>query len=113
MKKLTGALLAAALVLPATAAPAMAKDHGREGHAHGHDTKAKSYAKAQKKAYKRWAKGQRFDRRYAPYYREVSYRSYGRLYAPPRGYYWARSGHDALLIDRDTLLIAAVISALF
>lgn len=63
-------------------------------------------------AYRRWARGQRFDRRYAPNYRVVDYRRYRarRLYAPPRGYQWVRSGNDAVLVGITTGLIAATIA---
>jgi Ni/Co efflux regulator RcnB len=45
-----------------------------------------------------WRTGQRFDRRYAPNYRRITeYRTY-RLRAPGRGFYWVRSGRDALLV---------------
>ncbi|SEM55883.1 Nickel/cobalt transporter regulator [Sphingomonas gellani] len=45
-----------------------------------------------------WRPGQRFERRYAPNYRRVTeYRTY-RLRAPQRGFYWARSGRDAVLV---------------
>ena len=59
----------------------------------------------------RWNKGQRFDRRYAQNYRVVDYRQYhGRgLYAPPRGYQWAQSGNDAVLIAITSGLIGAVL----
>lgn len=61
---------------------------------------------------RRWAKGQRFDRRYATNYRTVDYRGYRGhgLYAPPRGYQWVRSGDDAVLVGITTGLIAAVIA---
>ena len=61
--------------------------------------------------YHRWNKGQRFDRRYARNYRVVDYRQYrGRgLYAPPRGYQWAQSGNDAVLIALTSGLIGAVL----
>jgi Ni/Co efflux regulator RcnB len=56
-----------------------------------------------------WARGQRFDYRYAPNYRVVNYRNYGRLYAPPRGYHWVQSGNDAVLVAITSGLIGAVI----
>lgn len=61
--------------------------------------------------YHRWAKGQRFDRRYAQNYRVVDYRQYRQrgLYAPPRGYQWAQSGNDAVLIAITSGLIGAVL----
>ena len=60
---------------------------------------------------RRWAKGQRFDRRYAQNYRQVDYRTYrGRgLYTPPRGYQWVQSGNDAVLVALASGLIGAVI----
>jgi Ni/Co efflux regulator RcnB len=63
-------------------------------------------------AYRRWAKGQRFDRRYARNYGVVDYRRYRnrRLYAPPRGYRWVRSGNDAVLIGITSGIVAASIA---
>ncbi|MGC4251651.1 MAG: RcnB family protein [Sphingobium sp.] len=59
--------------------------------------------------YRHWAKGQRFDRRYASNYRVVNnYRDY-RLSAPPRGYHWVRSGNDAVLVAITSGIIGAVI----
>lgn len=60
---------------------------------------------------RRWAKGQRFDRRYATDYRVVNnYRDY-RLSAPPRGHQWVRSGNDAVLIAITSGLIGAVVGS--
>ncbi|WP_340264255.1 RcnB family protein [Sphingobium mellinum] len=60
--------------------------------------------------YRRWAKGQRFDRRYASDYRVIdNYRGY-RLRTPPRGYHWVRSGNDAVLVAITSGIIASVIS---
>lgn len=63
-------------------------------------------------AARRWAKGQKFDRRYATNYAVVDYRRYRarRLYAPPRGYHWVRSGNDAVLVGVTTGLIAATLA---
>lgn len=60
---------------------------------------------------RQWAKGQRFDRRYASNYRVIDYRQYrGRhLYAPPSGYQWVQSGDDAVLIAVASGLIGAVL----
>ena len=64
--------------------------------------------------HRKWQRGQRFDRRYATNYRQVDYRRYNRLYAPPRGYQWVQSGNDAVLIAVASGLIGAVIGgALF
>lgn len=61
--------------------------------------------------HRKWAKGQRFDRRYAQNYRQIDYRQYRQrgLYAPPRGYQWAQSGNDAILIAVTSGLIGAVL----
>ncbi|MET0372579.1 MAG: RcnB family protein [Sphingobium sp.] len=57
----------------------------------------------------RWAKGQRFDRRYATNYRVINnYRDY-RLNAPPRGYQYVRSGNDAVLVAITSGIIGAII----
>lgn len=60
---------------------------------------------------RQWAKGQRYDRRYAQHDRVIDYRQYrGRhLYAPPSGYQWRQSGDDAVLVAVATGLIGAVL----
>src|SRR3546814_19073772 len=59
-----------------------------------------------------WARGQRFDYRYAPRYRVVNnYRGYNRLYTPPRGYHWVQSGNDAVLVAIASGLIGEIGSA--
>jgi Ni/Co efflux regulator RcnB len=67
-------------------------------------------------SFRRWNKGQRFDNRYAQNYRVVNnwqqYRG-RRLYAPPRGYHWVRSGNDAVLVAITGGLIGAVIGGAF
>jgi len=66
--------------------------------------------------YRSWARGQRFDHRYAQNYRVVNdwqrYRG-RRLYAPPRGYHWVRSGNDAVLVAIAGGLIGAVVTGAF
>lgn len=58
---------------------------------------------------KRWAKGQRFDRRYASNYRVINNPRAYRLSNAPRGQQWVRSGNDAVLIGITTGIIGAVI----
>lgn len=60
---------------------------------------------------RQWAKGQRYDRRYAQNDRVIDYRQYRnqRLYAPPSGYQWHQSGDDAVLVAVATGLIGAVL----
>ncbi|RYM15041.1 MULTISPECIES: RcnB family protein [Sphingobium] len=74
-------------------------------------TVVKKQTVVRKDNHRRWAKGQRFDRRYATNYRVVNnYRDY-RLSAPPRGYHWVRSGNDAVLIAITSGLIGAVVGS--
>lgn len=81
------------------------KPHGR--------TVVKQKTVVRKADHRRWAKGQRFDRRHAANYRVVNdYRDY-RLSAPPRGYQWVRSGNDAVLIALASGVIGAVIGSTF
>ncbi|WP_417621021.1 RcnB family protein [Parasphingorhabdus sp.] len=56
-----------------------------------------------------WAKGQRFDRRYATHYRVIHNPRAYRLANAPRGYQWVRSGNDAILIGVTSGIIGAVI----
>jgi Ni/Co efflux regulator RcnB len=60
--------------------------------------------------YRSWKKGQRFDSRYARNYRQIDYRRYHGLKAPPRGYRYVQSGNDALLVGVTSGIIAAVIA---
>jgi len=55
-----------------------------------------------------WHRGDRFDSRYARNYRQIDYRQYRGLRAPPRGYRYVQSGNDAVLIGVTTGIIAAV-----
>ena len=55
-----------------------------------------------------WRKGQRFDARQARNYRQVDYRQYRGLRAPPRGYRYVQSGNDALLVGATSGIIAAI-----
>lgn len=115
-KKLIQATVATALVatpLVASAAEAQAQRtttvHER---ANGTVVKKTTVTRAPARVtYRKWAKGQRFDRRYAPRYAIVDYRKYRarRLYAPPRGYHWVRSGNDAVLVGVTSGLIAATL----
>jgi len=58
----------------------------------------------------RWAKGQRFDARYARNYRVVQQPRNHRLYDAPRGYRWVQSGHDAVLVGITSGIIGAVLA---
>lgn len=60
--------------------------------------------------YRSWHKGDRFDSRYARNYRQIDYRHYRGLKAPPRGYRYVQSGNDAVLVGITSGIIAAVIT---
>jgi Ni/Co efflux regulator RcnB len=107
MKKFILAAVAATLV----ASPALAavpQQHGQHGPQRV--VVKKVYKPAPAPAYRSWKKGQRFDSRYARNYRQIDYRRYNRLKAPPRGYRYVQSGNDALLVGVTSGIIAAVIA---
>lgn len=118
MKKLILAALATTLVAgPLAVAPAQAAPQHRTVTTVKHQPNGRTVVtKKTTRNNHRWAKGQRFDRRYASNYRVVSdWRSYrGRhLYAPPRGYHWVRSGNDAVLVAIAGGVIGAVVAGAF
>src|SRR5687768_8607386 len=55
-----------------------------------------------------WQRGQHFDSRYARNYRQIDYRQYRGLRAPPRGYRYVQSGNDAVLVAITSGIIGAV-----
>ncbi|MEG3168018.1 RcnB family protein [Sphingomonas sp. LB3N6] len=55
-----------------------------------------------------WRKGERFDSGKARNYRQIDYRKYRGLKAPPRGYRYVQSGNDAVLVGISTGIIAAI-----
>lgn len=57
-----------------------------------------------------WRKGERFNQRQARNYRQIDYRQYRGLRAPPRGYRYVQSGNDAVLVGITSGLIAAVVA---
>jgi len=59
-----------------------------------------------------WRKGERFDNRYARNYRQIDYRQYRGLRAPPRGYRYVQSGNDAVLVGITSGIISAVFANL-
>ncbi|WP_423603174.1 RcnB family protein [Sphingomonas sp. MS122] len=60
--------------------------------------------------YRNWHRGERFDYRYARNYRQIDYRHYRGLKAPPRGYRYVQSGNDAVLVGVTSGIVAAVIA---
>lgn len=72
----------------------------------------KHKAKPAPVSYRKWQRGQRFDARYARNYRQIDYRQYRNLKAPPRGYRYVQSGNDAVLVGVTSGIIAAVFANL-
>lgn len=122
MKKIVLAALAGSLLAsPFAIAPASAEPQRREvtkvkTGPHGRTVVTKRVVTPARPAWRKWNKGQRFDSRYAQNYRDVpNWQQYRgrRLYAPPRGYHWVRSGNDAVLVAITGGLIGAVIGGAF
>lgn len=100
MKKFILSAIAATLVaspIAATAAAPQRNDAGYDRRGNG-----------RQQEYRSWRKGQRFDQRYARNYRQIDYRQYRGLRAPPRGYRYVQSGNDAVLVGITSGLIASV-----
>jgi Ni/Co efflux regulator RcnB len=57
-----------------------------------------------------WKKGEKFNAKQARNYRQIDYRQYRGLKAPPRGYRYVQSGNDAVLVGITSGLIAAVVA---
>lgn len=109
MKSVLLTALSAALVVPTMAAPALAQGHSNhQGHS---NNQAREVSRGP--SHHQFKRGEKFDRRYASNYREINYRSYKRLKAPPRGYHWVRSGNDALLVAVSSGVIASIIAGTF
>jgi Ni/Co efflux regulator RcnB len=104
MKSFLLTTLAAALVVPTMAAPALAKDNRPDNHGREVSRVANHH---------QFKRGEKFDRRYASNYREINYRGYKSLKAPPRGYHWVRSGNDALLVAISSGVIASIVAGTF
>lgn len=117
MKKFVLAAVAASMIAspvlmaaPAAAAPAQRHTvvkHKPNGKVVVKQVRKQTYRPARVE-YRNWKRGQRFDSRYARNYRQIDYRQYRGLRAPPRGYRYVRSGNDAVLVGITSGLIAAV-----
>jgi Ni/Co efflux regulator RcnB len=108
MKKFILGLVAATMVAtPALAAPVQHRETQRTvvTHRPNGTTVVKQTNRTQ---YRNWRKGERFDSRYARNYRQIDYRRYHGLKAPPRGYRYVQSGNDAVLVGITSGIIAAV-----
>lgn len=116
MKKFILAAIAATVALgPIAATVAEAQPYQRERQTtvvkrNGNVVQRTVTTRNDRQAYRHWRKGERFDRRYAQNYRQIDYRQYRGLRAPPRGYHYVRSGNDALLVGITSGVIAAVVA---
>lgn len=80
------------------------RDHQR-GYGYQNDRRYRSDRGYQNR---NWHRGDRFDSRYARNYRQIDYRQYRGLRAPPRGYRYVQSGNDAVLVAITSGIIGAV-----
>ena len=113
MKKFILAAIAATLVAsPAlAAAPQQHSDRGYNGRPQVQKVVKKTVYRPAAQHYRSdWKRGQRFDSRQARNYRQVDYRQYRGLRAPPRGYRYVQSGNDAVLVGVTSGIIAAIFS---
>jgi Ni/Co efflux regulator RcnB len=125
MKKFLMALVATTMIAsPIMSAQAQAQSHQSERVTHttvredqrGHVVKKTTVVRKDNDRHdngRRWAKGQRFDRRYATNYTVIKNPRAYRLRTPPRGQQWVRSGNDAVLIAIGSGIVGAVIANSF
>ncbi len=110
MKKLIIAALAASVL----AGPVLAQPpHGHDRVEQSRHTVVKTTVirhDVRKPDYRRWSKGQRFDRRYAQNYRVIGSPAAYHLRPAPRGYHWVQSGNDAVLIAITSGIVASVLA---
>lgn len=107
MRKFTTTLLAAALIAPVVATPAMAAPGHSQSQSHSQNQRQQPGKGPQ------FRKGEKFDRNRATHYQVVDYRKYRNVKAPPKGYHYVRSGNDMLLVGVTSGIVAAVTSGMF
>ncbi|MDE1916618.1 MAG: RcnB family protein [Sphingomonadales bacterium] len=117
MKRTISAILAATLMVPAIAMAQPGRDHHDDHNGpamHGPAMRGPAMHGPSRggppAGWHQFRKGQRFDRAHAWNYREIDYRHYRGLRAPPRGYRWVRNGNDAVLVAISTGIVASVIA---
>jgi Ni/Co efflux regulator RcnB len=113
MKKFILAALAASIAL----SPMAASAQGRQQERHtavvqrNDNVVKRTVVRQQTPQYRtNWRKGQRFDQRQARNFRQIDYRQYRGLRAPPRGYRYVQSGNDAVLVGIGSGIIAAIVA---
>jgi Ni/Co efflux regulator RcnB len=112
MRKFTATLLAAALIAPVIATPAMAAPGHSQSQSHSPDRREQPGHQKSGKG-PQFRKGEKFDRSRATHYQVVDYRKYRNVKAPPKGYHYVRSGNDMLLVGVTSGIVAAVTSGMF
>jgi Ni/Co efflux regulator RcnB len=118
MKKFVLAAVAASVAVspilaaaPAAAAPAQQTRTVVKQKPNGKVVVKKTVKKAPQQRYRTsWKRGERFDYRQARNYRQIDYRHYRGLKAPPRGYRYVQSGNDVVLVGITSGIVAAVLA---
>jgi Ni/Co efflux regulator RcnB len=122
MKKIALALAGASVALTGLAAtPASAADFGRHDRGRYEQVQKRKVVRNRvvfnnnhnRMQTRRWARGQRFDQRYAVNYRVINNPGYYHLRPAPRGYRWVQSGNDAVLIAITSGIIGAIFANQF
>ncbi|MBV8685902.1 MAG: RcnB family protein [Alphaproteobacteria bacterium] len=105
---------------PAAAAPFQGRDHDGRGRVEQVRTTrvvsrdaGRRVVQVRQVQARKWARGQRFDRRYAQNYRVIQNPRAYRLNAAPRGYRWVQSGNDAVLVAIASGIIGSVLANRF
>ena len=114
-KSIIAALVASVAVSPIAASVVSAQGHAQEQHTtvttRGGKVVKKTVVRQQAPQYRSsWRKGERFDARQARNYRQIDYRKYRGLRAPPKGYRYVQSGNDAVLVGVTSGIIAAIVA---
>ena len=110
MKKLILAALAASVALsPMAASVANAQGHREERQTtivkRNGNVVQRTVVRQRTPQYRSdWRKGQRFDQRQARNYRQIDYRQYRGLRAPPRGYRYVQSDRNVILVSNGGII---------
>jgi Ni/Co efflux regulator RcnB len=124
MKTLKNIILGAAAASVLAAAPAAAAPFGHNDNGRGRVERVQTrqvvtrnngrqVVVVRQVQTRKWARGQRFDQRYARNYREIRNPRAYRLNDAPRGYRWVQSGNDAVLVAIASGIIASILSNRF
>jgi Ni/Co efflux regulator RcnB len=106
MKKFILAALAASVALsPMAASVASAQGRHTTVVKRNGNVIQKTVVRQQAPQYRNdWRKGQRFDQRQARNYRQIDYRQYRGLRAPPRGYRYVQSDRNVVLVSNGGII---------